>query len=331
MPDNEDQKFSDKYINSSSYRPGYGSRERDAGVAANNAGAREQATEDKDAAGAGIRELTDEAIGNKSKLNENQNVNLGKNNPQGNLNNMSFGRTLALSRAADRYNNKPTGKITTMRGGSAVDGLQVSQYDPYNRPQIETEEMRQMQKNRRIDEARQMMRAALQGKVDQWTYDRYQDLAEQLALYNTSDYEFKNQINQFITQALVNSYVVKDLNMYNTMLKRYGILINADALLDIGQHNDAIMNLIGLMFNINIPFTQGQISTAQTKSDFIDYGLKKGYYKNYADAEADYYRIELGANVGEAEHNLNYGQKDAKSKKKELDKARKQKDKESKK
>jgi len=129
-----------------------------------------------------------------------QHRNIAKNNPQGNLNNKSFNNTLYLSRKADAYNNKPQEQLRL--GGSFASGTGTYNLgqaeDKYKRPTIETEEMRQMSRNRQLDYARQALRVQLQGKVDQWQYDAANRYVDQLAAMNLSDYQFRQELNKFL-------------------------------------------------------------------------------------------------------------------------------------
>lgn len=81
------------------------------------------------------------------------NWNLAKHNPSGNLNNRSFGRTLAMSRIADAVNNQKryiggTSGYRSVRGGNTYEGERGTneRWEP-----IETEETRQMERDRQLD------------------------------------------------------------------------------------------------------------------------------------------------------------------------------------
>jgi hypothetical protein len=81
------------------------------------------------------------------------NWNLAKHNPSGNLNNRSFGRTLAMSRIADAVNNQKhyiggTSGYRSVRGGNTYEGERGTneRWEP-----IGTEETRQMERDRQLD------------------------------------------------------------------------------------------------------------------------------------------------------------------------------------
>lgn len=83
--------------------------------------------------------------------------NLGKNNPTGNLNNMSFNRTLDMSRLADAFNNRlyhradPRG-IGNVHFSGESGGARTGSSGTWEKHEINTEEMRQMERNRSLDE-----------------------------------------------------------------------------------------------------------------------------------------------------------------------------------
>jgi hypothetical protein len=92
------------------------------------------------------------------------NWNLAKHNPNGNLNNRSFGKTLGLSRLADALNNQRHWRAAQI-GRRTNSGFGTHEYTPgYSErwEPIETQEMRQMRADERTDEAqrnRQVNRA----------------------------------------------------------------------------------------------------------------------------------------------------------------------------
>ena len=92
------------------------------------------------------------------------NWNLPKHNPNGNLNNRSFGKTLGLSRLADALNNQRHWRAAQI-GRRTNSGFGTHEYTPgYSErwEPIETQEMRQMRANEHMDEAqrsRQINRA----------------------------------------------------------------------------------------------------------------------------------------------------------------------------
>lgn len=80
--------------------------------------------------------------------------NLARNNPNGNLNNRTFGRTLALSRVADALNNQRHWRAAKI-GRRTNSGFGTNEYQEGHSERwepVETQETRQMRANERLDE-----------------------------------------------------------------------------------------------------------------------------------------------------------------------------------
>ena len=148
--------------------------------------------------------------------------NMGKNNPAGNLNNMSFNRTLNMSRLTDAFNNRlrhradPRGiGQENFVSGAGVSARTGSNGQWVNRD-IETEEIRQMERNRQLDalqRGRQTGRAEdvqdhkleLQKNIDQNKIELTQQLG-------TSEVE----LNRFMQENIFNSQYTKSWDTFWT-------------------------------------------------------------------------------------------------------------------
>lgn len=119
----------------------------------------------------------------KTALDPMANNNFSKNSRYGNLNEKSYQDTLRLSRQADAYNNRPVD--TMMLGGSAATGTGSyslgQETQKYSRPQIETQEMRQMRANERLDEAQRGTDVRLQAALNSKNYDVFKDAYQRIA------------------------------------------------------------------------------------------------------------------------------------------------------
>lgn len=95
-----------------------------------------------------------------------------KDNPLGNLNNMSADSTLAASRAADAYNNRlrymqgDIGARTFTMGSSGISDPTINKVAP-----IETQEMRQMRANEDIDKLVRQQQANLAADIERHGLD----------------------------------------------------------------------------------------------------------------------------------------------------------------
>ena len=107
--------------------------------------------------------------------------NLAQNNPRGNLNGMSYPRTLRYSRLADMVNNqfhyRPGHQTNVYVGGrgfeKSADSATVSRWDP-----IETEEMRQMKANRELDMRSRQAGVDLQSRIQAYPQELQEAMDE---------------------------------------------------------------------------------------------------------------------------------------------------------
>lgn len=115
--------------------------------------------------------------------------NLAKNNPYGNLNGSSFKNTLNFSRLADALNNKQyknwssLGTFSTDGSGGIVPSGEVG-YSSDKRTPIETEEMRLMRENERLDEEQRRGLIQQQQNVNDYALklqDKMDDLCRNMA------------------------------------------------------------------------------------------------------------------------------------------------------
>lgn len=172
------------------------------------------------------------------------NWNLGKNNPDGNLNNKAFSDTLLQSRLADALNNERHIKLGKLgyRTNSSF-GSEASQLPGTERWEpIETQEMRQMRANEEMDKAarqRQVGRAqniqdypfTLQQAQDQANLTNMADLAKNVRdiermIQETDISTVQGQSWQTYWQSKLNAYQ-KNLEIYG---KNYAtsVLMNMD-------------------------------------------------------------------------------------------------------
>ena len=153
----------------------------------------------------------------KSKLDVNAGKNIAKTGGQyGSLNGKTFSHTLNLMRQADAYNNKPTENIHRI-GLHGVQDLGTA----YNRPQIETEEMREMQRNRQLDLTQKTLAVQLQDAVNHKDLNAFIQLYQQL--YNTeiSRNEAEILMHNWTRQQEMSNILMKDITTFNAYFRRY--------------------------------------------------------------------------------------------------------------
>ena len=152
-------------------------------------------------------------------------MNLAKENPRGNLNRVSYNTTLRFSRLADKLNNRlhwnpggAAGVFTGLRGQQmAPSQSSIEKWDP-----IETEEMRQMAANRRLDERARQAGVDLQSRIQAYPQD-LQELGDRTAL------GFENELlsseNSFMrgwqNAVIASEYTGSVATYYQKNLERY--------------------------------------------------------------------------------------------------------------
>lgn len=153
----------------------------------------------------------------KSDLDVNAGKNIAKTGGQyGSLNGKTFSHTLNLMRQADAYNNKPTENIHRI-GLHGVQDLGPA----YNRPQIETEEMREMQRNRQLDLTQKTLAVQLQDAVNHKDLNAFIQLYQQL--YNTEITRNQAEIlmHQWTRQQEMSNILMKDITTFNAYFRHY--------------------------------------------------------------------------------------------------------------
>lgn len=122
--------------------------------------------------------------------------NLAKHNPRGNLNNRSFATTERFSRLADLLNNQVyfdpdlrSGTINPNTGSvveSSSGGASIRRWEP-----IETQEMRQMRANERMDERARGAQTDLQARIQEYPQEAQEMIDKQVV--QLSDYILRMQ------------------------------------------------------------------------------------------------------------------------------------------
>lgn len=152
-------------------------------------------------------------------LNKYQDSNIAKDGGQfGSLNGKSFDDTLKLSREADAYNNKPKEDMFYMMGG----GTQKIDAN-YDRKEIETEEMREMQRNRQLDTNQKQAAQQLQAAINKKDYDAFIDAYKQVYGIELDAYHAKNMMNQWARQQDIMQHITNNNQHFMRQLEfHYG-------------------------------------------------------------------------------------------------------------
>lgn len=169
----------------------------------------------------GIQDLYTDAT--KRNMYEHYDHNLAMNNPRGNLNGLSGARTRNLSRMADAYNNATRWDpgLAGRRTNSSF-GTNEMQNSSYYKDNIETQEMRQMRANERIDEQVRGYDTRRQDRVDSHNI-AMQEWADQSAINLAStigqgDVAFGNALKQLIADV---EYTQPNSNAMSAVMQRF--------------------------------------------------------------------------------------------------------------
>lgn len=238
-------------------------------------------------------------------LNKNQNAIYSEDGGQyGRANRRSYETTLQLSREADAYNNKPTEQVLhwtpgasgqIMGGGSLV--------DPYNRPKIETEEMREMQKSRQLDLNQKQLAQALQDAVNHKDYNAFIQLFQQRYNMNLTRYQADLAMRTFQYQQLAEQVLFKDRTIFNICAELWGIGLKAQKIWQIAQSDPGLAWVYMTLLAGKPIILDEDISVATRARDLIRSGVDPA--KALPMARAEYNRT-IGASVlNETENTYN--------------------------
>ena len=155
----------------------------------------------------------------------------------GNLNGMQFDDTLRLSREADAYNNRPTEQVRDWRPGGSTNIGSVSYVEPYNRPKIETEEMREMQKARQLDLNQKQMAQQLQAAVNAKDYDAFKQMYQQMFGIELNKYQLDSAMRDFERRSLITNQIMNARDYFTNELKLYFGLKTAQYCYELSREN----------------------------------------------------------------------------------------------
>jgi len=199
-------------------------------------------------------------------LNPVQNQPLSKSGRYGNLNNKSFNDTLKLSRQADAYNNRPLDNMRlgghyNAAGGSYDLGVETLGYE---RPKIETQEMRQMRANENIDLQQRQLDDQLQAAINAKDYDAFKQALTQKFNIQLSDYTInKTMENYYRTQTFMDMLGKDREKWQKIFIMKFGIEAGR-YMYDLAQTNNLLAQQI-----MNIIYGMGTFSRDQAYNNAL--------------------------------------------------------------
>ena len=128
---------------------------------------------------------------------------------KGSLTGKDFSNTLNLMRRADKYNNKPVENMIHYGSykGSGIQNLGTG----YERPKIETEEMREMERNRALDAQQKQLMVQLQDAINRKDVEAFKSAYEQIFGITLSETQIIEAMRQWTQQQQVTNTATKDI------------------------------------------------------------------------------------------------------------------------
>lgn len=135
----------------------------------------------------------------------------------------SFDDTLKLSREADAYNSRPMDQMRIggnyNAAGGSYDLGQVQ--NKFEKPRLETQEMREMRRNEALDENQRRFDQELQALVNRKDYDNFVKWYQQKYNMQMSMYEKEQALTTFKYAQKISEYISQYHNYWVTQLKQH--------------------------------------------------------------------------------------------------------------
>lgn len=155
---------------------------------------------------------------------------------KGSLTGKDFSSTLNLMRRADKYNNKP---VENMIHYGSYKGSGIQNLGPgYNRPKIETEEMREMERNRALDAQQKQLMVQLQDAINRKDVEAFKSAYEQIFGITLSETQIIEAMRQWTQQQQITNTATKDITSWQKKFMRSFDMETLEYLVDIARSGD---------------------------------------------------------------------------------------------
>ena len=138
---------------------------------------------------------------------------------KGSLTGKDFSNTLNLMRRADRYNNKPVSEMFSV--GTRHTGGVKNLGTGYERPKIETEEMREMERNRTLDLQQKQLMVQLQDAINRKDIEAFKSAYEQIFGITLSETQIAEAMRQWTQQQQITNTATKDITSWQKEFMRH--------------------------------------------------------------------------------------------------------------
>lgn len=203
-----------------------------------------------------IREERDEAIntpGQKLNPQEDQEGNYAKTGgSKGSLTGKDFSSTLNLMRRADKYNNKPVENMIHYGSykGSGIQNLGTG----YDRPKIETEEMREMERNRALDLQQKQLMVQLQDAINRKDVEAFKSAYEHIFGITLSETQIIEAMRQWTQQQQITNTATKDVTSWQKDFVRAFDMETLEYLMQLSTTDNQLSQLLAnAMYGLPTP------------------------------------------------------------------------------
>lgn len=155
---------------------------------------------------------------------------------KGSLTGKDFSSTLNLIRRADKYNNKPVENMIHYGSykGSGIQNLGTG----YERPKIETEEMREMERNRALDAQQKQLMVQLQDAINRKDVEAFKSAYEQIFGITLSETQIIEAMRQWTQQQQITNTATKDITSWQKKFLRSFDMETLEYLVGIARSGD---------------------------------------------------------------------------------------------
>ena len=171
---------------------------------------------------------------------------------KGSLTGKDFRNTLNLMRRADKYNNKPVEDMIHYGSykGSGIQNLGKG----YERPKIETEEMREMERNRALDLQQKQLMVQLQDAINRKDVEAFKSAYEQIFGITLSTTQVIEAMRQWTQQQQITNTATKDISSWQKYFNRYFDTDTLDRLVKLSQTDEQLATLLSnAMYGLPTP------------------------------------------------------------------------------
>lgn len=218
------------------------------------------------------RKERDEVIntdGQKLNPQEDQKDNFAKTGgSKGSLTGKDFTNTLNLMRRADKYNNKPVSEMFSV--GTRHTGGVKNLGTGYERPKIETEEMREMERNRSLDLQQKQLMVELQHAINSKDVEAFKDAYKQIFGITLSTTQAIQTMQNWSQQQQITNTATKDVASWQKKFVRAFDMETLEYLTALSQKDEQLATLItNAMYGLPTPNLDERI-LMQTVNNLAD-------------------------------------------------------------